>query len=140
MPSSNAPILAAPAAVTTEAAPARAPASKPSSKLHSKNVVRDKLHVGMHAAADEPPAVVSTVQLAAAADTVLALHVRGKSSLKHTKQLLDCWLTHREWPKLTVVGPMPNEQITLQQTAEYMGAGNIGVPRAGKFYGEDAGC
>jgi len=33
-----------------------------------------------------------------------ALHVRGKSELKHTAELLECWSRHKEWPKLTVVG------------------------------------
>jgi hypothetical protein len=73
--------------------------------------------------------------LAAAAEPVAALHVRGKSSLKHTKQLLDCWLSHPEWPKLTVVGPMPNEQVSLQITKQVMAAGNIAVPRPGRAAG-----
>lgn len=32
------------------------------------------------------------------------LHVRGKSELKHTAQLLDCWARHPDWPTLTVIG------------------------------------
>lgn len=75
--------------------------------------------------------------LAAGVESVTALHIRGKSSLKHTKQLLDCWLTHPEWPKLTVLGPMPNEQITLQETKMYLAAGNTVVPRPGKVTGTE---
>jgi hypothetical protein len=64
------------------------------------------------------------------------LHVRGKSGLKHTKQLLDCWLQHPEWPRLTVIGPMPNEQITGTEAKAYMAAANIHVPQPGKQQGE----
>lgn len=63
------------------------------------------------------------------------LHVRGKSGLKHTKQLLDCWLQHPEWPQLTVVGPMPNEQISGADAKKYMAAPNIRVPSPGKQQG-----
>jgi hypothetical protein len=49
---------------------------------------------------------------AAAAEHPGFLHVRGKSTLKHTRQLLDCWMQHPEWPQLTVVGPMPNEHVS----------------------------
>jgi hypothetical protein len=73
--------------------------------------------------------------LAAAAEPVAALHVRGKSSLKHTKQLLDCWLTHPEWPTLTVVGPFPNEQVSLQMTKQVQAAGNVRLARPGKAAG-----
>ncbi|WIA34467.1 hypothetical protein OEZ86_012798 [Tetradesmus obliquus] len=77
----------------------------------------------------------ASMPLAAAAEPLAALHVRGKSSLKHTKQLLDCWLSHPEWPRLTVVGPFPNEQVSLQMTKEALAAGNIAMPRPGKAAG-----
>ena len=59
------------------------------------------------------------------------LHVRGKSGLKHTAQLLECWARHPEWPRLTVVGPLPNEQVNLTAAKRYLAAKNIVVPRPG---------
>lgn len=73
---------------------------------------------------------------AAAAPPLSVLHVRGKSGLKHTKQLLDCWVQHPEWPHLTVVGPMPNEQISGAEAKRFMAAPNIHVPKPGKHQGE----
>ena len=35
------------------------------------------------------------------------LHVKGKSGLKHSRQVLECWATHPSWPLLTVVGDVP---------------------------------
>eukprot|EP00775_Hariotina_reticulata_P003163 gene3163-3441_t len=75
--------------------------------------------------------------IAATAQPLKALHVRGKSGLKHTKQLLDCWMQHPEWPMLTVVGPMPNEQITTAESTKYMAAANVWVPRPGKHKGPE---
>lgn len=60
------------------------------------------------------------------------LHVRGKSSLKHTHQLLDCWARHPEWPTLTVVGPLPNPQVSISDARRFMAAPNIQVPYPGK--------
>jgi hypothetical protein len=77
-----------------------------------------------------------TGSVAAAVQPLSMLHVRGKSGLKHTKQLLDCWLQHPEWPQLTVIGPMPNEQITGTEAKRYMAAPNIHVPQPGKQQGE----
>jgi len=74
-------------------------------------------------------------KVAAAVQPLSVLHIRGKSSLKHTKQLLDCWLQHPDWPRLTVVGPMPNEQITGAEAQRYMAAPNIHVPNPGKTQG-----
>lgn len=81
-----------------------------------------------------------TARLAAAVQPLSALHVRGKSGLKHTKQLLDCWLQHPDWPQLTVIGPMPNEQITGAEAKAYMAAPNIHVPHPGKQQGKLSGC
>lgn len=39
-----------------------------------------------------------------AADYSQFLHVKGKSGLKHTRQLLECWAKHPEFPLLTVIG------------------------------------
>jgi hypothetical protein len=69
---------------------------------------------------------------------LLFLHVRGKSGLKHTKQLLDCWMQHPEWPQLTVIGPMPNEQITGAEARRFMAAPNIHAPNPGKAQGRVA--
>jgi hypothetical protein len=33
-----------------------------------------------------------------------ALHVKGKSGLKHTRQVLECWARHPDLPHLTVIG------------------------------------
>jgi hypothetical protein len=86
-------------------------------------------------------AAPGSVKLAAAVQPLSVLHVRGKSGLKHTKQLLDCWIQHPEWPQLTVIGPMPNEQISGAHAKRYMAAPNIRVPNPGKQQGEwvDAG-
>jgi hypothetical protein len=79
-----------------------------------------------------PPAL----PVAATGQPLRAIHVRGKSGLKHTKQLLDCWLQHPDWPILTVVGPLPNEQISSSEAKRYMAAANVRVPRPGKPNGE----
>lgn len=88
--------------------------------------------------AQQPGAAAATgsVKLAAAVQPLSVLHVRGKSGLKHTKQLLDCWLQHPQWPQLTVIGPMPNEQISGADAKRYMAAPNIRVPKPGKQQGE----
>lgn len=47
-----------------------------------------------------PAAAVSPIH----ADYSQVLHVKGKSDLKHTAQLLECWAQHPEFPMLTVIG------------------------------------
>lgn len=81
-------------------------------------------------------AAPGSVKLAATVQPLSVLHVRGKSGLKHTKQLLDCWVQHPEWPQLTVIGPMPNEQISGADAKRYMAAPNIRVPKPGRQQGE----
>lgn len=39
------------------------------------------------------------------------LHVKGKSGLKHTRQLLECWAGHREFPTLHVVGRFTWDEV-----------------------------
>jgi hypothetical protein len=56
------------------------------------------------------------------ADYSQFLHVRGKSGLKHSRQLLECWLKHPEFPLLTVIG---NSPINESQTQEALKASNI---------------
>lgn len=112
------------------------PAAEPPSQQHQTASPSSQQHretiLGQHAGHNS----LNTAQFAAAVEPIAALHVRGKSSLKHTKQLLDCWLKHPEWPQLTVLGPMPNEQITLEDTRRYLAAGNIVAPRPGKLAGD----
>jgi hypothetical protein len=72
-------------AIDPASAPAGAPASEPAAPAAAT------------AAAAAPP-------LPASPDYGSFLHVRGKSELKHTAQLLDCWSRHPEWPTLTVLG------------------------------------
>uniref|UniRef100_A0A383W5Q1 Glycosyl transferase family 1 domain-containing protein n=1 Tax=Tetradesmus obliquus TaxID=3088 RepID=A0A383W5Q1_TETOB len=57
-----------------------------------------------------------------AADYSQFLHVRGKSGLKHSRELLDCWLKHPEFPLLTVVGNSPTDE---PQTQKVLKASNI---------------
>lgn len=59
-------------------------------------VVQDKLHIDL----DSPVLLLLLllpVQFA-------FLHVKGKSGLKHTRQLLECWRDRPDLPTLTVVG------------------------------------
>eukprot|EP00877_Chromochloris_zofingiensis_P003770 jgi/Chrzof1/13394/Cz07g31120.t1 len=53
-----------------------------------------------------------------------ALHVKGKSGLKHTEQLLDCWAERPDFPLLTVVGDVSYE---LQSTQRALNASNIRI-------------
>ncbi|KAJ1568089.1 hypothetical protein HK405_003676 [Cladochytrium tenue] len=52
------------------------------------------------------------------------LHAYGRSGRKHTRQLLDCWLQHPEWPALDVVGSstlgmlLREHRVTLRLLAE----------------------
>lgn len=41
-----------------------------------------------------------------------AIHVKGKSGLKQTRVVLDCWAKHPEWPPLVVVGKASDEELT----------------------------
>lgn len=41
-----------------------------------------------------------------------AIHVKGKSGLKQTRVVLDCWAKHPEWPPLLVVGKASDEELT----------------------------
>jgi hypothetical protein len=86
------------------------------------------------------PRAAAGPQLAAAVAPLAALHVRGKSGLKHTKQLLDCWVRHPMWPVLTVVGPMPNEQISGSAARAFMAAANVRVPQPGRARGAWVWC
>jgi hypothetical protein len=63
------------------------------------------------------------------------LHVRGKSSLKHSRELLECWLSHPEWPQLVFVGPLPNPQVNTSLTKAVQAAGNIRVLASGPVTG-----
>jgi hypothetical protein len=63
------------------------------------------------------------------------LHVRGKSSLKHSKELLECWLGHPEWPQLVFVGPVPNPQVNMTLAKRVAAAANIRVMASGPVTG-----
>eukprot|EP00775_Hariotina_reticulata_P012551 gene12551-12684_t len=41
-----------------------------------------------------------------------AIHVKGKSGLKQTKVVLDCWAQHPEFPALVVVGKASKEELS----------------------------
>jgi glycosyltransferase involved in cell wall biosynthesis len=41
-----------------------------------------------------------------------AIHVKGKSGLKQTKVVLDCWAQHPEFPTLVVVGKASKEELS----------------------------
>jgi hypothetical protein len=41
-----------------------------------------------------------------------AIHVKGKSGLKQTRETLDCWAKHPEWPPLVVVGKATDHDLT----------------------------
>lgn len=55
------------------------------------------------------------------------IHVRGKSSLKHTREVLECWAGRPELPLLTVVGPVPNLQISGPDARRYRAAANVRI-------------
>ncbi len=42
------------------------------------------------------------------------LHVKGKSGLKHSKQVLECWSQHADFPQLTVIGDNPFDEGPTQ--------------------------
>jgi hypothetical protein len=48
--------------------------------------------------------------------------VKGKSGLKHTGQLLECWGEHPEFPTLHVVG-----RFTLDEVRAVVNASNVVV-------------
>ena len=48
------------------------------------------------------------------------LHVKGKSGLKHTRELLRCWGGRRDLPPLHVVG-----RFTWDEVQDVVGAPNI---------------
>lgn len=50
------------------------------------------------------------------------LHVKGKSGLKHTNQLMECWGGRPEWPLLHVVG-----RFTWDEVKKVAGAKNIAI-------------
>ena len=52
------------------------------------------------------------------------LHVRGKSPLKHTTEIMRCWLSRPDFPHLTVVGDMTMSKI---QYNRLKAAGNIDI-------------
>lgn len=46
--------------------------------------------------------------------------MQGKSGLKHTPQVLECWGNHPEWPRLMVIG-----RFTYQDAQRYLDKGNV---------------
>jgi hypothetical protein len=91
------------------------------------------------ATADKPPLLA-----AERPEPLRALHVRGKSGLKHTAELLACWFeksrgegggggstpsttTAPSWPMLDMVGPLPNPQVPESLARRYLAA-NVRLP------------
>jgi hypothetical protein len=58
------------------------------------------------------------------------LHVKGKSGLKHTRQLLECWRGRPDLPTLTVVG-----RFSWDEVKESVNAPNIVLyPKVGALW------
>jgi hypothetical protein len=83
------------------------------------------------------PAVCLLLPAAGPASPVLQfsfLHVKGKSGLKHTSQLLECWRQRLDLPLLTVVG-----RFSWEEARQSIDAANIAfypkVYRCGRMQG-----